>query len=142
MNDKFILIILILCLGLANGSNAIAPGSPGILTINSITFYSTPQSGDWQFCMLVQHPDGNIIDWHPDNNWEGDPTTISGPIFIEDVNYKKRLKFDIGLDDDFNEACGSPEDSTSGELIIKSGTQHFSDGESFDFTISCDFEPY
>jgi hypothetical protein len=125
----------------------------GSFYVDRIIFKHTPQTGDWQMCFTLYHPDGTSITFQPNQDWEDDPVDIDvqgiykemygEPFELTDVKYGSKLSFDIGLDDDYNEACGSPEDYFQDVIPVKrKGEKSYYEGDEWDLTIRYHWKAY
>jgi hypothetical protein len=140
-------LMILIALSILSISPYGAAQTTGTLYIDSIRFDHTPQSGDWQFCFKLYDTygrDGPSITIHPDRDWEGDPSIFYASDWKDDPNVEvmmdeiplgSRLDFDLGLDDDYSDAAFSPEDFTTGRLLVakKKGQQSYLQGEDGDW---------
>jgi hypothetical protein len=134
----------------------------GTFFVDQIVLFHAFSAGDATMCFTIYHPDrsGDMRQLHPNKDFEDDPTTIDAqkeflsqpgadgaPFALDNVELGSQVQFELGLDDDWSESCGSPEDSFPMDKSIltvkRRGQQRFVDENSaWDFVVKCHWEPY
>ncbi|WNB73893.1 hypothetical protein [Methylomonas koyamae] len=114
----------------------------GILVVDSIVMNSTPQSGTWLFCFTVKKGDNENTFNVPNKEFKDNGITIDTKLELADVNRGDKVQFEMGLDDDQADVCGSKaEDKASGEFtVVSKGSKKVNPRDNWSFIINYHLE--
>jgi len=114
-----------------------ATAKSGAMIITQVVHHKTPQSGTWLHCFKATSGSASATHNISEDKHKGTDAAVDMQLRLTPVNSGDLCRFSIGLDDDQGDVCSAQaEDQTDGTFSITgSGSQNFSAGDNWNFTI-------
>jgi hypothetical protein len=129
----------IVLLSILDGSNVHA----AVLIIDTIIMHSIPQLGTTLFCFIIKKGDNEKTFNIPYKEFGGDSIIIDMNLQLTNVNIGDEVQWEMGLDDDQTDVCGSrAEDYAEGSFIItQKGSKKENPKNNWSFIINYHLQP-